>query len=53
LDPLFGLGTTGLVALKNARKFIGIELNGDYCKLAEERLLPYLQQTSMPEYIIA
>lgn len=38
LDPFFGSGTTGLVALQNARKFIGIELNQEYIKLAEKRL---------------
>jgi DNA modification methylase len=39
LDPFFGSGTTGLVALQNARKFIGIELNPEYIKMAEKRLL--------------
>ena len=38
LDPFFGSGTTGLVALENGRKFIGIELNPDYIKIAEKRL---------------
>jgi DNA modification methylase len=44
LDPFVGSGTTGVVALKNARNFIGIELNADYIKLAEKRLKPYLNQ---------
>lgn len=44
LDPFMGSGTTGLVALKNARNFIGVELNGDYIKLAEKRLEPYLKK---------
>lgn len=38
LDPFFGSGTTGLVALKHGRNFIGIELNPDYIKIAEKRL---------------
>lgn len=38
LDPFCGAGTTGLVAKKFGREFIGIELNPDYIKLAEERL---------------
>lgn len=38
LDPFFGAGTTGLVALKNNRKFIGIELNKEYIKISNKRL---------------
>lgn len=38
LDPFFGAGTTGLVALKNNRKYIGIELNPEYAKIAENRI---------------
>ena len=38
LDPFFGSGTTGLVAKKAGRKFIGIELNENYVKLAKKRL---------------
>lgn len=44
LDPFFGAGTTGLVALKQNKKFIGIELNPEYIKIAEERIKPYLNQ---------
>lgn len=38
LDAFFGSGTTGLVALKHGRNFVGIELNPDYIKIAEKRL---------------
>jgi len=38
LDPFFGAGTTGLVAKKFGRMFIGIELNPDYIKMAKARL---------------
>jgi site-specific DNA-methyltransferase (cytosine-N4-specific) len=38
LDPFIGSGTTGIVALKNKRRFVGIELNPQYLRIAEERL---------------
>jgi DNA modification methylase len=38
LDPFFGAGTTGLVAISNNRDFIGIELNQEYIEIAEKRL---------------
>lgn len=38
LDPFFGAGTTGLVARKLDRHYLGIELNPAYIKIAEERL---------------
>jgi site-specific DNA-methyltransferase (adenine-specific) len=47
LDPFFGSGTTGLVALKQNKNFIGIELNESYIKIANERLKPYLEQVRL------
>ena len=44
LDPFFGSGTTGLVALKQEKKFIGCELNPEYIKIAEARLKPFMVQ---------
>jgi site-specific DNA-methyltransferase (adenine-specific) len=38
LDPFFGSGTTGIVAEKMGRSWIGIELNEEYCKVAIERI---------------
>lgn len=38
LDPFMGSGTTGAVAKKYRRKFIGIELNKDYFKIAKDRI---------------
>jgi DNA modification methylase len=38
LDPFAGAGTTGLVALRLNRQFVGIELNPDYCEMAQRRL---------------
>jgi len=38
LDPFFGSGTTGRVARKHGRRFVGIELNPTYCELAQRQL---------------
>jgi len=38
LDPFFGAGTTGLVALRLDRRFIGIELNPEYVEIAKVRI---------------
>jgi DNA modification methylase len=38
LDPFLGSGTTAEVAIRYARRFIGIELNPEYIQLAKDRL---------------
>lgn len=38
LDPFFGTGTVGAVAGELRRDWVGIELNPDYARLAEERM---------------
>ena len=38
LDPFFGTGTIGLVAKRYGRNYIGIELNPNYVRLAEQRI---------------
>jgi DNA modification methylase len=38
LDPFFGTGTVGVVAERHNRDWLGIELNPDYVRLAEQRL---------------
>lgn len=37
-DPCMGSGAHGIVALENNRNFIGIELDDEYFKIAEERI---------------
>jgi DNA modification methylase len=37
-DPFAGTATTGVAALRNGRRFLGIELNPDYARMARERL---------------
>jgi DNA modification methylase len=38
LDPFMGSGTTGKMAIKNNRNFIGFELDQEYFKIAEARI---------------
>ena len=37
-DPFMGSGTTGVSAIQNGRRFVGIEINKGYCEIAEKRL---------------
>lgn len=38
LDPFQGSGTTGIVALKHGRRFIGIDLNEKFIEIAKDRI---------------
>jgi len=38
LDPFCGTGTTGMVALRHGRRFVGIELNAEYVEMAHRRI---------------
>jgi len=38
LDPFTGSGTTGMVALRHNRDFVGIELNSEYAEMARNRI---------------
>lgn len=51
LDPFMGSGTTALVALKNNRRFIGIELQPDYVKMAYSRIQHLLDQVKLDKYL--
>jgi DNA modification methylase len=46
LDPFIGSGTTGLVAKKQGKNYIGIELNPKYIEMAEKRI------KSVPERLL-
>lgn len=50
LDPFFGSGTVGEVALSLGRRFVGIELNPDYAQMASERLS---SSTQLPLHLCA
>lgn len=50
-DPMCGSGTTCKMALLNGRKFIGIDISQDYCKIARYRINNTLKQLkSLKEY---
>lgn len=38
LDPFMGVGTTGMVAKRHNRNYVGIELNSEYIEIAENRI---------------
>lgn len=52
LDPFMGSGTTGVVSKRNGRKFIGIELDKDYFKIAGERICQSKENLDLNEKII-
>ena len=41
LDPFMGSGSTGIAALLNDFRFVGMELDNDYFKIAEARINSY------------
>lgn len=44
LDPFMGTGSTGIAAVKNNRRFIGIELDKQYFDIAQQRIEQTLQE---------
>jgi DNA modification methylase len=38
LDPFMGAGTTAVVARELGRNYVGVELNAEYVKMAEDRI---------------
>ena len=51
LDPFMGSGTTAIVALKQRKRFIGIELNSDYIKMANKRIRERTVVTDYSMYV--
>lgn len=47
LDPFLGSGTTAIACLKLNRRFIGIEKEPEYVKIAQARIKPYLEQIKL------
>lgn len=47
LDPFAGAGTTGLVAVRLGRGFVGMELNPEYAAMARRRVEPEVMQGSL------
>lgn len=48
LDPFMGSGTTGVAALQTGRRFIGIEIDEGYFKLAQRRIEQAAMQQRLP-----
>ncbi|WP_337187724.1 site-specific DNA-methyltransferase [Phenylobacterium sp.] len=46
LDPFFGTGTTGAVARRLGRRFVGIEREAEYAKIAEARIARVIPATA-------
>jgi DNA modification methylase len=45
LDPFMGSGTTAIEAIYQGKRYIGIDLNPDYCAMAAKRIDAELEQT--------
>lgn len=59
LDPYSGSGTTGLAALRQGRRYVGIDLNADYLELSlrtrlhQGALIPEPDEVDEPLVIVA
>lgn len=47
LDPFIGSGTTAIAAIKNNRKYLGIDIAEDYINIANERIEKFTKQESI------
>jgi DNA modification methylase len=46
-DPYMGTGTTAIAAIEEKRNWVGSEISKEYVDLANKRLQPYLNQTTL------
>jgi site-specific DNA-methyltransferase (adenine-specific) len=51
LDPFNGSGTTGVACKVEGFKYVGIELDAEYCKISEARIEGWEEEIEMPETI--
>ena len=49
LDPFMGSGTTGVAAVALSRKFIGMEIDPTYFKMAEKRIMETKKQSRLTD----
>ena len=52
LDPFMGSGTTGKIAIQEARRFIGIEISPEYCEVARQRIRSAVPQAANEEEML-
>lgn len=55
LDPFMGLGTTGISSLEigGGRSFIGIEIDNEYCEIAEKRIQNVCEQVTFEDMLLS
>ncbi len=41
IDPFFGTGTTAITAIKQGKRYIGVELNRKYCDIAYNNIMEF------------
>lgn len=52
LDPFMGSGTTGIVAKKLGRNFIGIDIKKEYIEIAMKRIDNIMECSPIPHTIV-
>lgn len=56
IDPFAGAGTSGVVALRHGRRFVGIELSAEYAAMARRRIesdAPLFNTAPAPPVVVA